>query len=299
MHALMGHAIVFVAGLGVGALGMAQTGERDAPPEASDGGGAAPRASALSPFTVAQAPDRFPPTAEATDATVREIWGQLQTEQAAREQLAADVARLQDELNALRRDVVASAATTSHSSLAADDLTDAAGNIAPPLSSDPAEAMVALGVSPQVAADIKRRVDQADLARLTLRDQASREGWLGTERYFEELGKVEGDVQALRTELGDETYDKFLYSIGQVNRVTVAGVLDGSAAATAGIRESDTVFAYAGKRIFSWDELRAATTEGAAGEYIPVTIMRDGAPVEFLMPRGPLGIKLDATRQHP
>jgi len=290
----MGHAMVFVAGLGIGALVMAQTGEPEALPQASDGQAAA-SAPVLSPFTATEFSDESRQTAEVAQITMRQILRQLQTEQAARKQLADDLARLRGELDALRREVLASAATASDAALATPALTDTAT----PPSAEPSEAMVALGVSPQIAADIKRRIDQADLARLNLRDQAAREGWLGTERYFEELGKMEGDVQALRTELGDEIYDKFLYSMGEMNRVQVASVLDGSAAASAGIRASDTIFAYAGKRIFSWDELRAATTEGVAGEYVPVTVLRDGAAVEFLVPRGPLGIKLDATRQRP
>lgn len=295
MHALMGHAVVFVAGLGIGALVMAQTEAPEAIPKANTEHSAVASTPLLTPFTAVQAPDDSIQTAEVTEISARQILRQLQSEQLARKQLADDVARLRGELDALRREVLASAATASDGALTTPTLTDTA---APP-SAEPTEAMIALGVSPQIAADIKRRVDQADLARLNLRDQAAREGWLGTERYVEELGKVEGDVEALRVELGDETYDKFLYSMGQMNRVQVAGVLDGSAAATVGLRASDTIFAYAGKRIFSWDELRAATTEGAAGEYVPVTVLREGSAVEFLVPRGPLGVKLDATRQRP
>lgn len=297
MHAWLGHGLVFFVGLGVGALVMAQNAAPDVAPQATQDVAAVSSAPVPSASTIRDAPPGPFPDSQLHNSAVTQILNQLQAEQAARQRLADDVERLKDELNALRREVLASVASAIDGATPVVTETDPDVNATP--LSEPTEAMVALGVSPQVAADIKRRVDQADLARLQLRDQAAREGWLGTDRYMEELSKVDGDAQKLRDELGDETYDKFLYSTGQINRVQVAGVLDGSAAATAGIRASDTIFAYAGKRIFSWDELRAATADGAAGEYVSVTVLRDDTPVEFLVPRGPLGVKLEATRQRP
>lgn len=296
MYSVLRYALVFVVGLGIGALGMAQTGEPGQALPVSGREGAVTSGGLTTP-AVTDDLQAETPGPDITGRALTQIQEQLHAERSARQQLASDVAQLKDELNALQREVLASTASAADD-LVAEPSTDPVDE-AMARASEPTETMVALGVSPLIAADIKRRMDQADLARLTLRDQAAREGWLGTEKYFEELGKVEGNVQALRNELGDEVYDKFLYSMGQMNRVQVAGVLDGSVAAEAGIRANDTLFAYAGKRIFSWDELRAATTEGAIGEYVPVTVLRDGAPVEFLVPRGPLGIKLDATRLRP
>lgn len=299
MHPWLRHGSIFFLGLGVGAIVMAQNAEPDGVRQPTKDTATMP-SSAPMPSHATVAKDSQPLHAEPTtaDNLLTQIFSQLQAEQAACQHLAEEVERLKDELNALRRDVLASTATTLDGAPSDGATVDPDVN-ATPMSSEPTESMVALGVSPQTAADIKRRVDQADLARLNLRDQAAREGWLGTDRYMEALSKVDGDVQKLREDLGDETYDRFLYSTGQINRVQVAGVLDGSAAATAGIRASDTILAYAGKRIFSWDELRAATTEGTAGEYVSVTVQREGVPMEFLVPRGPLGVKLDATRQRP
>lgn len=298
MAALLRYAAVFAVGLGAGALVMAQSGGAGGDQEAMEPTG---RAAHASPAALSGGPtvteDLAPLDADAP-GRLDQIVTQLRAEQAARQQLSAEVSRIKDDLIALRRDMLASAAPVLSDSddpglMAPQDATHAEP------STDPAQGMIALGVSPQTAADVKRRVDKVDLERLMLRDRAAREGWLGNEEYFKELAKVDGSIDSLREELGDDTYDKFLYSMGQTNRVLVQSVIDGSPAAVADIRPNDTVLSYGGTRIFSWDELRQATTEGAAGEYVPVTVLRDGTEMELLLPRGPLGVKLDAARQRP
>ena len=83
-----------------------------------------------------------------------------------------------------------------------------------------------------------------DLERLELRDQAIREGWFRSERYFDELQALQGQNVKLRDEIGDQAYDSYLYQVGANNRVTVTSIIPGSAAELAGIQSGDVVEAY-------------------------------------------------------
>ena len=134
--------------------------------------------------------------------------------------------------------------------------------------------LVAAGVDPGLATDLLRRQNQLEMQRLELRDQASREGWIDSERFIEELREIEGNVGALQEEIGDDAYDRFLYLTGQPNRVMIASVIDESPAQLAGLKANDFVLGYADSRIFSYPELLNATRAGVRGEYIVMRVQR-------------------------
>ncbi len=159
--------------------------------------------------------------------------------------------------------------------------------------------LVAAGVEPELATDYLRRQSRLEMQRLELRDRASREGWLNSDRFSEQLSELEGDVGALREEIGDDSYDRFLYLTGQPNRVMVASVIDESPAQLAGIEAGDTVLDYADSRVFSFSDLRNATRSGERGENILVRVQRNGQIMELILPRGPLGIRLDSDSVKP
>ena len=161
------------------------------------------------------------------------------------------------------------------------------------------DTLVAAGVDPGQAGDIMRRQSQLEMQRLELRDQASREGWLDSERFFEELRELEGDIGGLREAVGDDAYDRFLYLTGQPNRVVIASVIDGSPAQLAGIEAGDRVLDYADSRVFAWSDLRNATRGGARGEYVAMRIRRNGESLQLALPRGPLGVRLDSDQIDP
>jgi hypothetical protein len=161
------------------------------------------------------------------------------------------------------------------------------------------ESLVAAGVDAGTAAEIMRRQSRLDMQRLELRDQASREGWLDSERFIEELRKMGGDAVALREEIGDDAYDRFLYLTGQPNRVVVASVIDGSPAQLAGVEAGDLVLDYADSRVFAYADLRAATRAGERGEYVLVRVQRGATTLELPVPRGPLGIRLQVDQVDP
>jgi len=159
--------------------------------------------------------------------------------------------------------------------------------------------LTGLGVDQDRAAEIAQRVNDVDLDRLYLRDQATREGWLNTPRYSEAMREINGDLNALREEVGDNAYDRYLYATGQVNRVVVGSVIAGSSAEEAGLKAGDTVLRYDDQRVFSTSELQSATTQGVAGDLVTVTVLRGEQRLRIYVPRGPLGLRLRTERQHP
>ncbi|MFB1486444.1 MULTISPECIES: PDZ domain-containing protein [unclassified Thiocapsa] len=160
-------------------------------------------------------------------------------------------------------------------------------------------ALVAAGVDPGLAEDLVLQEAQRSLERLSLRDQAIREGWLGTAQYREELSRINADARSLREEIGDDSYDRYLYTTGSDNRVRVDSVIPGSAAEIAGLQAGDLIESYADERLFDFSELRGKTTEGEYGEQVAVQVRRGGRVIETWVPRGPLGVTLDSARVGP
>jgi hypothetical protein len=159
--------------------------------------------------------------------------------------------------------------------------------------------LVDAGIDPQQADYILRRQGELDMLRLDLRDRAIREGTLGTKEYLNALRELNKNAPNLREEIGDDTYDRYLYASGQSNRVVVTSVIAGSAAEQAGIREGDMILDYGSDKVFTWPELRKATTQGYRGEYITVNVQRDSQILSLLVPRGPLGVRLSTSSKLP
>jgi membrane-associated protease RseP (regulator of RpoE activity) len=161
------------------------------------------------------------------------------------------------------------------------------------------DALVKAGVSVEVAEDILWRRAQVSLERLYTRDRAAREGWLGTDRYREELSRINEQQVSLRDEVGAEAYDRYLYETGEDNRILVDSVIPGSAGDENGLQPGDVIERYGDEPIFGFRDLRGATTDGQPGELVPVQVRRGGGTVEVWLPRGPIGIRLDSTRVEP
>lgn len=155
------------------------------------------------------------------------------------------------------------------------------------------------GIDPAIAEDIVRRKNSVELKRLELQDRARRENYLNTEQYFDELEIINQLDVSLREELGDEQYDGYLFNSKQNNRIKISSVMLGSAAELAGIQAGDVVLSYDNVRMFTWQELKDATAEGELGDYVSMSIIRDGEIFSFSVPRGALGVQLGATRLVP
>jgi hypothetical protein len=164
---------------------------------------------------------------------------------------------------------------------------------------DRRSALITAGVPEPAADDIVWRQSTWDLERLELQDQAIREGWHRTERYYQALRDLEQDAVDFRTEIGDQAYDRYLYQTGEDNRVRVASVIPGSEAELAGLAPGDIIESYGDGRIFNFTDLRNSTATGERGELVPVVIQRGDLFIEALVPRGPLGVRIEADRLPP
>lgn len=161
------------------------------------------------------------------------------------------------------------------------------------------DSLIQGGIAPGLAEDIVRRKNSIELKRLELQDHATRDGYLNTQPYLDELEEINRTDISLREELGDQSYDEYLYNSKQNNRVRIASVMLGSPAELAGLEKNDTVLSYDNKRMFDWQELKDATAQGALGEYVSLSVYREGEIYSFSVPRGTLGVQLGATRLAP
>jgi len=151
--------------------------------------------------------------------------------------------------------------------------------------------LVNAGFEPAAVDQIQNIRNDLQLQRLELRDRATREGWVGTDRYREERRELRGGAK-LRETLGDDEYDKLLIAEGRNNRVRVDSVIENSAADLAGLEAGDIVIRYADKRVFSFRGLQRSTTEGNRDQPVAIQIQRNGELIDFVIPRGPMGVTL-------
>lgn len=161
------------------------------------------------------------------------------------------------------------------------------------------ESLLRGGIDPTIAEDIVRRKSAVELKRLELQDISTRKNYLNTQQYYDELEVINQQDVSLRVELGDEQYDEYLFNSRQNNRIKISSVMLGSAAEEAGIQKGDIVLSYDDNRMFTWTELKDATSQGELGEYVSISVYRNGEIFSFSVPRGPLGMQLGATRLTP
>jgi len=161
------------------------------------------------------------------------------------------------------------------------------------------DSLIAAGVDAISAEDISARQNRYQLDRLELTDIATREGWIDSDQYRERREELTSTRVDLREELGDDTYDSYLYSSGSNNRVAIESIIPGSAADASGAQAGDIVMSYANDRVFRLRELQQATRGGTRGELVDVTLDRQGQIISISVPRGPLGVTLDALRVLP
>jgi hypothetical protein len=94
----------------------------------------------------------------------------------------------------------------------------------------------------------------------------------------------------LRAEIGDIEYEKYLVANGQPTAVHVSSVIESSPGQVAGIRPGDQITGYDGQRVFNTMELTRQTMQGEPGDSVYVDIVRDGLPMQIVLPRGPIGV---------
>jgi len=161
------------------------------------------------------------------------------------------------------------------------------------------ENLVAAGINPDIADDVLRRISQQEFRRLQLQNLMQRADASSRRQYSQELRELNRNKISLRTELGDDSYDQYLFVSGQNNRVKVSSVMAGSPAESSGFQQDDVILFYDNQKILNWSDIRKATVQGEIGHYTSVEILRNGQQMSLMVPRGTLGVQLDATQLDP
>jgi len=147
-----------------------------------------------------------------------------------------------------------------------------------------AKHLVEAGFDEATADWILTREAEARMEELRLRYEARRNSeWAP----FRQTDQLRTD---LRQNLGDAGYEQYLTANGQSLHVSVGSVLDSSPAQSAGLRPGDQIVNYGGTRVYNMYELTQEIMQGPPDERVVVDVLRDGAPMQVVLPRGPIGI---------
>ncbi len=147
------------------------------------------------------------------------------------------------------------------------------------------ERLIEAGFLPSQASMIARRESELQMQSLRTRYEAERSG--DPVDYWR--NRNAGNV-TLRQELGDADFERYLVANNRSTSITVSSVIESSPAQSAGLQPGDEIIRYDGERVFSMSDLTRQTMDGTAGQNVLVDIMRNGNPMQIVMPRGPVGI---------
>ena len=150
-------------------------------------------------------------------------------------------------------------------------------------------ALVKQGFAPDRAEWIIQREAQLQVQAMQARFDARRSG-----EPFDSFDISLNPELSLRAEIGDSEYEQYLTANGRPTAVEVGSVIESSPGQLAGLQSGDQITGYDGQRVFSTMELTQQTMQGEPGESVVVDIVRDGAPMQIVLPRGPIGV---ATRR--
>ena len=147
------------------------------------------------------------------------------------------------------------------------------------------EALIEAGFLPSQASMIVQRESELQMESLQARYEAERSG--DPADYWRSRNS---SSEALRRELGDADYERYLVANNRSTSIAVSSVIESSPAQSAGMQAGDEIIRYDGERVFSMTDLTRQTMDGIAGENVVVDIMRGGTQMQIVIPRGPVGI---------
>jgi len=272
--------LLVVAGLGAG-FAIALWMQPGAPPPAAEAATAPAYASGPLPAGRADA---------ATSNRLGDLESALQAEieqRAALEQRVSDLGAALDALRAPRQVRAANDASGGPSGFDPSRLPPAAQQAfrrareGPDTPERQAERLVAAGLTPDRAAWIQKRTEQLVLEQMQAQYTARRDG--------KPVEMVDTET-TLRSELGEQDYERYLQATGRPTSVGVFNVIAGSPGERAGLKQGDQIVSYAGERIFDVRDLNDRTFKGSPGESVVVDVVRDGQNLQIVVPRGPIGI---------
>jgi hypothetical protein len=144
------------------------------------------------------------------------------------------------------------------------------------------ERLVQAGFTRERAEWIERRTQELQLQAQQAQFDAQRTG--------QPYRGADAD-NALRKEMGDAEYERYLKAMGQRTEVQVMDVLASSPAEKAGLKAGDQIVSYAGQRVFDMRDLNSLTRQGTPGEPVTVEVQRNGQTVQVQVTRGVLGVE--------
>jgi hypothetical protein len=150
-------------------------------------------------------------------------------------------------------------------------------------------ALVESGLSSSEIEEIETRWEEYEMEKLYLTDEATRDGTAQSKQFYEQLAEINRQI---RDDLGNDSYDAFLFATGKHNRVVLKQVITNSPAGYAGLRAGDVVVRYGGERVFHPIDFKKATSRGDSGAATSLDVWRDGEVLQFSVGRGPLGVQL-------
>jgi predicted metalloprotease with PDZ domain len=151
--------------------------------------------------------------------------------------------------------------------------------------------LIEAGFSPDRAEWLLKRESELQMQQMQMMFEARQSG----ERIDRNDVRLDPD-QALRTEIGDAEYERYLQAYGRSTSVAVGTVLESSPGQIAGLQSGDEIVAYGGQRVFSYSELSQQTMRAQAGQSVVVDIVRDGVPMQVVVEAGPIGISNQGFR---
>jgi len=154
------------------------------------------------------------------------------------------------------------------------------------------ERLLEAGIEPGLASWIVQREEELQMETLQVRYDAGR-----SDNPREFYRQQTSTVNALREELGDPNYERYLEANGRSTSVAIGSVIGSSPAQSAGLRPGDEIVSYDGQRVFNMTDINTASMDGLAGQNVVVDVVRDGMPMQVVLPRGPLGITSGRTRR--
>jgi len=155
-----------------------------------------------------------------------------------------------------------------------------------------AERLVGAGIEPGLASWIVQREEELQMESLRARYEAGQSG--NPADFYRDRSPT---TNALREELGDTDYERYLSANGRSTSVGIGSVIGSSPAQQAGLRPGDDIVSYGGQRVFTMTDINLASLDGPAGQNVVVDIVRDGIPMQVVLPRGPLGITGSRNRR--
>ena len=153
------------------------------------------------------------------------------------------------------------------------------------------DSLIAAGLAPDRADWILQRESElryeAMRARFEARNSGTPQDWFDAALNPESM---------LRAEIGDTDYEMYLEANNRPTAISISSVMASSPGESAGLQPGDQIINYNGQRIFSTWELAQQTMAGGSEGTVVVDLLRDGAPMQIVLPRGPIGVQVGRTR---